>query len=141
MFEAFFNFRHTPFERGLPPDSLYTTPALKELMSRLEYAATRRKFSVITGDTGVGKTTAVRKFVASLAGVNCRCVYIADSALRPRVFYWKVLSQIADDEKPSFYRNEGKRKMMAHMTRLPEEEKPNDFINDRLILINNTFHF
>jgi type II secretory pathway predicted ATPase ExeA len=122
VIEAFFNFKHTPFERGLPTDSLYSTPALCELTSRLEYAATRRKFSVITGDTGVGKTTAVRKFVASLNRANCRSVYIADSALKPRVFYWEVLNQIANDEKPSFYRNEGKRKMMAHMTRLLEEE-------------------
>jgi KaiC/GvpD/RAD55 family RecA-like ATPase len=86
-----------------------------ELLSRLEYAAQRRKFVVVTGEVGVGKTTAIRKFADALDPASYKCVYIADSALRPRVFYWEVLAQIAEDEKPSFYRTEGKRKMLAHM--------------------------
>jgi type II secretory pathway predicted ATPase ExeA len=62
-------------------------------------------------------------FAGSLDPASYRCVYIADSALKPRVFYWEVLAQIAKDEKPSFYRTEGKRKMLAHMRRLLDEAK------------------
>ena len=120
MMEQFFNFRRTPFERNIPVEHLYTTPIFDELLSRLDYAARNRKFSVITGAVGVGKTTAVRKFVASLDRNNFRCIYIADSALTPRVFYWEVLSQLSSDEKPSFYRSEGKRKMMERFSSLAE---------------------
>jgi len=120
MIEQFFNFKHMPFERDIPTENLYTTPKFDELLSRLDYAARNRKFIVITGGVGVGKTTAVRKFEASLDKKSFRCIYIADSALTPRVFYWEVLTQISADEKPSFYRSDGKRRMTAHFLNLAE---------------------
>ena len=120
MTNGFFNFRHAPFERGIPADRLYLTPAFEELMSRLEYATHNRKFCVVTGDVGIGKSTAIRRFVGSLDPAQYRPVYIADSALTPRVFYWEVLTQLTDDDKPSFYRSEGKRKVMDHVARLSE---------------------
>jgi len=120
MIEQFFNFKQIPFERNIPVEYLYTTPKFDELLSRLDYAARNRKFSVVTGGVGVGKTTAVRKFVASLDRNSFRCIYIADSALTPRVFYWEVLTQLSSEDKPSFYRNEGKRKMMARFSSLAE---------------------
>jgi len=120
MMEQFFNFKRAPFERNVPVEHLYATPRFDELLSRLDYAARNRKFSVVTGGVGVGKTTAVRKFVASLDRNCFRCIYIADSALTPRVFYWEVLSQLSSDEKPSFYRSEGKRKMMGRFLSLAE---------------------
>jgi len=116
--EQFYNFKHTPFERDIPVEHLYTTPKFDELLSRLDYAARNRKFVVITGGAGVGKTTAIRKFDAALDKKSFRCIYITDSALTPRVFYWEVLTQLSCDEKPSFYRSEGKRKMMAHFAHL-----------------------
>jgi len=120
MIEQFFKFKQIPFERNIPIEHLYTTPKFDELLSRLDYAARNRKFIVITGGVGIGKTTAVRKFVASLDRNNFRCIYIADSALTPRVFYWEVLTQLSSDDKPSFYRSEGKRKMMARFSHLAD---------------------
>ena len=120
MMEQFFSFKQMPFERDIPIEHLYTTPKLDELLSRLDYAARNRKFSVIVGGVGTGKTTAVRKFVASLDKNSFRCIYIADSALTPRVFYWEVLTQLSTEEKPSFYRSEGKRKMMGRFTHLAD---------------------
>jgi type II secretory pathway predicted ATPase ExeA len=120
MMEQFFNFQQIPFERNIPIEHLYTTPQFDELLSRLEYAARNRKFSVVTGGVGVGKTTAVRKFVASLDRSNYRCIYIADSALTPRVFYREVLAQLSSDERPCSYRSDGKRKMMGHFLHLAD---------------------
>jgi len=120
MMGQFFNFKHTPFERDIPTEQLYTTPQFNELISRLEYAARTRKFSVITGNVGVGKTTTVRKFVDSLDKNSFRSIYIADSALTPRVFYWEVLTQLSSGDKPSFYRSEGKRKMMECFARMAD---------------------
>jgi len=120
MMEQFFNFRRVPFERDIPTKELYTTPKFDELLSRLDYAARNRKFSVVTGPVGVGKTTAIRKFADCLDKDGYRCIYIADSALTPRVFYWEVLTKLSLDEKPSFYRSEGKRKMMAALSKLTD---------------------
>jgi len=120
MMEQFYHFKQLPFERNIPVEHLYTTPRFDELLSRLDYAARNRKFIVLTGGVGVGKTTAVRKFVASLDQKCFRCIYIADSALTPRVFYWEVLTQLSSEEKPSFYRSEGKRKMMGRFSQLAD---------------------
>ena len=120
MIEQFFNFKKMPFERDIPVEHLYTTPKIDELLSRLDYAARHRKFSVVTGGVGTGKTTAIRKFAASLDKSNFRCIYIADSALTPRVFYWEVLTQLSSDDKPSFYRSEGKRKIMGRFLHLAD---------------------
>jgi len=120
IIEQFYNFKHTPFERDIPTEQLYSTPKFDELISRLEYAARNRKFSIVTGNVGVGKTTAIRKFTSSLDKNSFCCIYIADSALTPRVFYWEVISQLSDDCKPSFYRSEGKRKMLERFSNLME---------------------
>ena len=120
MIEQFFNFKQMPFERDIPAEYLYTTPRIDELLSRLDYAARNRKFSVVTGGVGTGKTTAVRKFVASLDKSNFRCIYIADSALTPRVFYREVLTQLSSEEKPCAYRSEGKRRIMSRFSQLAD---------------------
>jgi len=123
MIEQFFSFKHIPFERNIPTEHLYATPKFDELLSRLEYVARNRKFCVVTGNVGVGKTTAARMLVASLDPDSFRCIYIADSALTPRVFYWEVLTQLDSDEKPSFYRSEGKRKMLSRFMHLAERSQ------------------
>ena len=66
MFEAFYGMTATPFTRDLPPEALYASPALDELLGRLAYAAARPGFAVVTGDCGTGKSTAIRRLAARL---------------------------------------------------------------------------
>jgi len=123
MFESYFNLLRTPFERDIPTEDLYQTPNFEELMGLLDTVARNRKFCVITGECGVGKTTALRSFVNSLNRQSFRCVYISDSALTPRAFYWEVLKELAGMERPSYFRNDAKRKMMGVLTALMDEGK------------------
>ncbi len=53
-------------------------------MGRLEYAARRQQFAVVTGDCGTGKTTTIRKFKDTLDASRFIVVYLADSKLTPR---------------------------------------------------------
>ena len=115
MFEAFFNLLRTPFERDIHVDALFSTQKSHELHGRLLFTAQARKFCVVTGDVGVGKSTAMRKFVSSLDQNLFRYVYISDSALTPRVFYWEVLKAFTQLDKPPLYRSDGKHKMMLAM--------------------------
>lgn len=121
MYEAFYNLEHTPFERSIPIESLYTTAAYKELLSRLEYAATRRQFTVVTGDVGTGKSTTIRKLAASLDANKHKIIYISDSALTPRNFYWEALYQLGCE--PKFYRGDAKRQMQKELTTLIDTHK------------------
>jgi type II secretory pathway predicted ATPase ExeA len=66
MFEEFYRLSKTPFSRDIPTTELYNSVILEETLGRLEYAATRQLFAVVTGDCGTGKTTTIRKFKDSL---------------------------------------------------------------------------
>ena len=66
MYEAYFHLTRTPFTRGLPPAQLLSTPAMQEVGARLDYTARERRFAVLTGDVGAGKSTALRAFLARL---------------------------------------------------------------------------
>lgn len=103
---------YLPFERNIPCESLLSTRTHDELNSRLLISAKERKFCVVTGDVGVGKTTAIRRFTASLDKNNFRLVYISDSDLTPRVFYWEILKEFLGTDKPPLYRASGKHKMI-----------------------------
>jgi len=94
MYEGFFNLLRTPFARNMPTTELFLTPAFNELQARLAFAARTRSFCVVTGDVGVGKTTAVRRFVNCLDQNLFRFVYISDSALTPRFSIGKYLRNL-----------------------------------------------
>jgi hypothetical protein len=50
MFEEYYQLSKTPFSRDIPTESLYQSHMLEEILGRLEYAAKRQLFAVVTGD-------------------------------------------------------------------------------------------
>jgi type II secretory pathway predicted ATPase ExeA len=121
MFEQYFGFEKTPFARNIPESALFSTNQLDELCSRLDYTARNSLFAVITGDVGTGKTTAIRKFSATLQPDKYTVLYISDSALTPRNFYYEVLNQFGI--KPHFYRGDAKRQLMRELLNVRELNK------------------
>jgi type II secretory pathway predicted ATPase ExeA len=118
MFEPFFGFERTPFQRDFPVENCFSTPGFEELVSRLKYAAEKRFFVLATGDVGSGKTTALRKLVTLLNPNRYRVVYISESALTPRSFYWGALRQL--DCTPQFLRGDAKRQLHQVILELAE---------------------
>jgi len=109
MFETFYGLARTPFSRAIPTDQLYPSVMLEEILSRLEYAAERQLFAVITGDCGTGKTTSIRRFNDMLDTARFKVMYLADSNLTPRHFYKGLLEQLGCEAK--FYRGDAKRQL------------------------------
>lgn len=109
MFEAFYELEKTPFSRDIPTDQLYPSLMLEETLGRLEYAAQRQLFAVVTGDCGTGKTTTIRKFKDMLDQSKFLVMYLADSKLTPRHFYGGLLEQLGCESK--FYRGDAKRQL------------------------------
>lgn len=109
MYNAFFHFTGTPFSRGLPPQHLLSTPAMAEVGARLDYAARERRFVVLTGAIGTGKSTALRAFLARLPVTTYTPLYVTDSQLTPRNFYHEVLWQLG--LTPRFYRGDARRQL------------------------------
>lgn len=109
MFETFYSLSHTPFSRDIPTQELYASGMLEETVGRLEYAAKRQLFAVVTGDCGTGKTTTIRRFKESLDTAKFTVLYLADSKLTPRHFYKGLLEQLGCESK--FYRGDAKRQL------------------------------
>jgi general secretion pathway protein A len=126
MFEAFFGFSGTPFSRNIPVNQLLETESRKELQGRLNHVAKTRAFGVFTGDAGSGKTTAIRKFCQGLDTNKYRILYLSDSALTPRNFYWETLHELGYE--PKFYRGDAKRQLQKALAVLVENEKKSPVI-------------
>jgi len=121
MFKAFFNFNNTPFQRDLPPDALFLTPQLKILQDRLSYGVNNCHFLIVTGDSGSGKTTAIRHFISTLEQNRTVPFYVSEANLTPRNFYYEVLNQIGI--KPRFYRGDAKRQLIKEIRSLSNDKK------------------
>ena len=126
MFEAFFGLTGTPFSRNIPVEQLLETASRQELQGRLSYVAKTRTFGVFTGDAGSGKTTAIRKFYQGLDPNKYRVIYLSDSALTPRNFYWESLHELGYE--PKFYRGDAKRQLQKALAVLTENEKKSPVI-------------
>ncbi|MFC5532639.1 ExeA family protein [Cohnella yongneupensis] len=109
MYESFYSMKNTPFSRDTPPQELYRSPSLDEMLERLGYAAERQLFTVVTGDCGTGKTTTIRRFTATLDAMKYKLLYLSDSKLTPRHFYKGMLEQLGCESK--FYRGDAKRQL------------------------------
>ncbi len=109
MFEDFYGFTQTPFSRTIPTEKLYRGNDSDELIGRLMYAAERQLFAVMTGDSGTGKTTTLRRFRDELQNSQYRVIYLSDSKMTPRTFYKGTLEQLGFEAK--HYRGEAKRQL------------------------------
>ena len=121
MYEAFFHLSRAPFSRDIPVEELLHTDSWGELQGRLAHVAKTRAFGVFTGDAGTGKTTAIRRFAKELDINRHKVLYLTDSSLTPRNFYWEALHQLGC--KPKFYRGDAKRQMQKALSDLAESEK------------------
>jgi type II secretory pathway predicted ATPase ExeA len=63
---AWFGFKHFPFDKNIKPADLFPTDPLNESLARLDYIKRRGGILLLTGDPGVGKTLAMRRFVDGL---------------------------------------------------------------------------
>lgn len=77
MFTAHFKMTRQPFLERTPSDSILRDERLAEGLARLEYLAEAGSIGLITGQTGVGKSSLVRLFVHSLSPNRYHPVYLS----------------------------------------------------------------
>jgi general secretion pathway protein A len=67
MYKSFFHLQSNPFTGSPDPRFLYMMPHTREALATLEYGISAHKgFIVLTGEVGTGKTTLLRRALASL---------------------------------------------------------------------------
>ena len=107
VYEKAFGMARTPFVRNIPTDQLYESPSMKEALGRLDYAADRQLFVVLTSDAGCGKSTLIRKFNDRLPKDKYLLLYVSGSKLTPKWLYKNLLDQLGLEA--GFYRGEAKK--------------------------------
>jgi type II secretory pathway predicted ATPase ExeA len=115
-YEEHFHFSGTPFGRDIPVGELMKNAQWNELAGRLKHVAKNRKFGLFTGETGTGKTTALRRMSAELDKNRFRVLYVSDSNLTPRNFYVETLRQLGYE--PRFFRGDAKRQLTKGLRKL-----------------------
>ena len=78
---AWFGLKGFPFDKNIKSKDALTTEPLKQSLARLEYIKRRGGILLITGDPGVGKTLALRRYVDSLNENVFRTFYTPLSTL------------------------------------------------------------
>jgi len=63
---AWFGLKRFPFDKNIKARDALDTEPLKECLARLDYIKRRGGIMLLTGDPGVGKTLALRRFVNTL---------------------------------------------------------------------------
>lgn len=94
MFESHFGFTQAPFRKDLPHSLLFPSQGYEELVARLRYAIERAQIILVTGDTGAGKSTAIRAVCQSLSPAHYRFLYVANPTMGPRDLYRDLLREI-----------------------------------------------
>lgn len=117
----FFDMKTVPFTREIAAEQLYDSMSHREATARLEYAVEHRQFCLLTGEAGMGKSTAIRSLTQQLDPMKYRYLYICDSALTPKLFYREVLQRFGIH--PAFRSNEAKRQYQELMLDIYENEK------------------
>lgn len=110
MIKEFFGFTHIPFTKEIATDFIFPSEQHQELTARLRFAIENRYFSLVTGEIGAGKSTAIRALCESMDPSKYRFVYLSESRLSPRIFYQEVLYQL--DTEPGFLQATAKRRFV-----------------------------
>lgn len=97
MFNSFYNLKGTPFEKSIKKEDLFKSSSLTEFFSRMEYMKQTRGIILLTGISGVGKTTALRAFAENLKPEFFKTLYFPLSTVSTTDFYHQINRGLGGD--------------------------------------------
>lgn len=92
MYNSFFKLHSSPFGTSPDPRFLYMMPHTREALACLEYGISARKgFTVLTGEVGTGKTTLLKRALASFNNRRISTAFVFNPRLEVLDFLEFVL--------------------------------------------------
>lgn len=118
---AFFGLKSLPFLKACDPEDTLSTPAMEHALERLRYLLDRRGIGVVLGGPGVGKSTLLRTFQASLSRTAHAACYVTHTTCS----VLDVVRQIARgfDLTPRFNRADVARELKERLQKLLSLQK------------------
>ncbi len=98
MYEQFFGFSRIPFSKNISPENMYQSESFKELQKRFEYMLEYKGIMVISGASGVGKTSAIRYLLNTLSDNHYFFTYLPLSTVGVMDFYRQLNKHLNGDE-------------------------------------------
>ncbi len=93
----------------------------QEIMFRLNYLVETKGFGLLTGSPGLGKTTAIRNFAASLNPAKYKVIYSSLSTLTVMEFYRSLVASLGAE--PAFRKADNFKIIQENITRLALEKR------------------
>lgn len=121
MYRMHFGLTRHPFDKEIPADELFAYASASELETRVTHLLELRGIGLITGDSGSGKTTAVRKVVSDLHSGLYRVLYVPLSTGNAMDLYRSIAWELGlsvERSRAALYRQ-----IRAEVTRLVQESK------------------
>ena len=100
--QSYYGFGRLPFAKDIPPADLFPADGQQELCARLEYLTKERGLGLLTGETGCGKSTALRRFTAALDTNRFFVIYLSNPLLGLTGLYRELLAALGHE--PPFSR-------------------------------------
>jgi type II secretory pathway predicted ATPase ExeA len=104
IWASHFGFTRTPFTKSVPADKLFERSGHAEAVARVNYCINHSALGVVVGDTGAGKTVAVRAAVAGLDRTKYTVVYPANPSGGCRGLYVAIATALG--ATPRFHKAE-----------------------------------
>jgi type II secretory pathway predicted ATPase ExeA len=104
VWAAHFGLTRTPFTKAVPAGKLFDRSAHAEAVARIHYCINESALGVIVGDTGAGKTVAVRAAVAGLDRTRYTVVYLSNPSGGCRGLYVAIATALG--ATPRFHKAE-----------------------------------
>jgi type II secretory pathway predicted ATPase ExeA len=93
MYKSYFKLHSSPFGTSPDPRFLYMMPHTREALACLEYGISARKgFTVLTGEVGTGKTTLLKRALASFSNRRISTAFVFNPRLEVLDFLEFVLA-------------------------------------------------
>lgn len=96
MFNQYFGLKYNPFSKEIDINDIYESADIKELYSRFKYIQSVRGIFMVIGEPGTGKSTALRRFAATMNPGLYRTCYFTLSTVTVMDFYRGLLTSLGE---------------------------------------------
>lgn len=126
MYLSYYGLEFNPFDKDIDTKYAYETEDFKLLKNRLDFVKDNKTIALITGNPGMGKTFAIRKFLNELNKNLYKVIYICMSTVTTYEFYKQLCYELGID--PPFKKVDMFREIQKQIITLAKDKKINIII-------------